>query len=234
MPDDDVAEAVRFEAADRFGLEPDRAEFRYILAGDVRQGTDIRQEVIVLARNAPSSTPTSVCWPAPACDPPPSTPLPAALFRGFERFLRRGGDRNEANVFVDLGYSGTQVAVSRGSDLIFLKSVPIGGRRFDELVAESLSLRTSTRLSRSAGASAVSMWPPRPASPTKTRPPAPSTRTSAAPCWTVRPGARAAQQGNRSLRALLRGHFPRPAPDAVTVVGGKPPTPTSSRCSPTR
>jgi type IV pilus assembly protein PilM len=62
------------------------------------------------------------------------------LFRSFERFLRREEDRNSVNAFVEMGYSATRVVVSRGPKIIFFKSIPIGGARFDELVAEQMDL----------------------------------------------------------------------------------------------
>jgi type IV pilus assembly protein PilM len=139
MPEDEIAQAVRFEAAERFNLEQDRAEVRHIVAADIRQGTELRQEVIVLAAQRSVIDAHVNLLERVGLRPAAIDPAPCALFRGFERFLRRGEDRNEANVFVDLGYSGTRVAVSRGPELIFLKSIPIGGRRFDELVAESLA-----------------------------------------------------------------------------------------------
>lgn len=140
MPEADVADAVRFEAAERLGIAPEEAEIRYILAGDVRQGTEMRQEVIVLGAERSVIQGYINLLHKVGLRPAAIDAAPCALFRSFERFLRRGEDRNEANVFIDLGYSGTQVAVSRGSELIFVKSIPIGGRRFDELVAESLAL----------------------------------------------------------------------------------------------
>jgi len=140
MPEEEVGQAVRFEAAERLGVEPEQAEIRHLLAGDVRQGTEVRQEVIVLGVERAVIQDYVRLLQGVGLRPAAIDAAPCALFRSFERFLRRGEDRNEANVFIDLGYSGTQVAVSRGSELIFVKSIPIGGRRFDELVAESLSL----------------------------------------------------------------------------------------------
>ena len=140
MPEEEVAEALLFEASERFNIDPANTELRHIIAGDVRQGNDIRQEVIVMAvdRDVIDSRIaqlthlglTPVAMDAPFC----------ALFRNFERFLRRQEDADLVNVFVDIGYAASRVLVSRGDKLIFVKSIPIGGRRFDELFAEHMNL----------------------------------------------------------------------------------------------
>lgn len=140
MPESDTADAVRFEAADRFGLDPEKAEVRFLPAGDVRQGNELRQEVIVLGAERSIIDGYINLLARMGLRPAAIDAAPCALFRGFERFLRRKEDQGDANVFIDMGYLGTRVAISRGSELIFVKSIPIGGQRFDELVAESLSL----------------------------------------------------------------------------------------------
>lgn len=140
MPEEEIAAAVQFEAADRLSIDPENCELRCLPAGDVRQGTEIREEVIVLAAERAVIDARVALLARMNLVPAAIDALPCAVFRGFERFLRRTEDANESNLFVDLGYSATRVIVSRGPEIIFIKSVPIGGRRFDELVAEQLSL----------------------------------------------------------------------------------------------
>jgi type IV pilus assembly protein PilM len=140
MPDEEIGDVVRFESAERLGLELDDAEIRYIVAGDVRQGTETRQEVMVFgaARSkieAHIHSLTKIGLTPIAIDAGP-----CAVFRGFERFLRRTEDHQKVNAFVDLGYTGTRVVISRGAELIFFKAIPIGGQRFDQLVSEQLDL----------------------------------------------------------------------------------------------
>src|SRR4051794_21081921 len=49
IPADELESAVQFEAKNIFSFDTDAAAVRYLSAGEVRQGTDVRQEVIVLA-----------------------------------------------------------------------------------------------------------------------------------------------------------------------------------------
>lgn len=140
MPPEEIEPVVAFESAERFGVEPDQAEIRFMISGDVRQGTEVRQEVLVFGAARERIHAHVRMLEDLRLRPAAIDAGPCAVFRGFERFFRRDEDRGKVNAFVDLGYSGTRVIISRGSDLIFFKAIPVGGERFDELVSERLDL----------------------------------------------------------------------------------------------
>jgi type IV pilus assembly protein PilM len=68
---------------------------------------------------------------------------PVALFRVFERFLRRNSDEQIVSVIVDIGHTVTRVVVARGKQIVFLKTIEIGGRKLTEVVASHLNLSLS-------------------------------------------------------------------------------------------
>ena len=140
IPEEEIQSVIQFEAAERFGLDPTNAEVRYLLAGDVRQGTEVKQEVIAFAANQSAVDDHLAMLAKLGLNPVALDAGPCAIFRSFERFLRRDEDANDVNVYMDLGYSASRVVVSRGPNLIFFKAIPIGGLRFDELVSEQLDL----------------------------------------------------------------------------------------------
>ena len=49
IPQHELAAAVRFEAKNIFAFDTDKAHVQILPAGEVRQGLDVRQEIIVLA-----------------------------------------------------------------------------------------------------------------------------------------------------------------------------------------
>ena len=150
---DDLDSAVRAEAKNKFSFDTNDAVLNYLIAGEVRHGEDARLEVILFA--------------APLADVeshvsrlhrmgllPASLDVPqCAMFRTFERYLRRKEDENDVNVYVDLG-GQTKVVISRGRDILFIKNIEIGGRSFDEAVARELDLdvKEASALRRSAAA----------------------------------------------------------------------------------
>jgi type IV pilus assembly protein PilM len=140
VPQAQLRETVAAESASQMGLDPQTTELRFLPAGDVRQGTAIAQEVIVLAAQraaieAHLQKLQEMGLTAASIDAPP-----CAVFRSFERFLRRDEDHSSAHAFLDIGYAATRILVSRGNELVFVKSIPIGGRRFDELMSMQMDL----------------------------------------------------------------------------------------------
>ena len=140
MPHEELQAAIEFEARNIFPFDPDDAVVQFLNAGEVRQGTDLRQEVIVLAvRNQDIDT--------YLCELHASGAIieslefqPSAIYRSVERFIRRRDDEQEVHVLVDVGPRRTQVMIGRGRDLSFYKSIDIGGHHLHESVARKLSI----------------------------------------------------------------------------------------------
>lgn len=67
-----------------------------------------------------------------------------AMVRAFAHLHRRQGDEQITNLFLDLGWSGTRVAISHGASLVFAKGIPIGGWHFDQRIADTLHCDLAT------------------------------------------------------------------------------------------
>lgn len=140
MPEAELASAVRYEAIERVAGLDEEAEIRFLPAGSVAAGAGSQQEVIILA--APASV---VCRRLEllaelGLQSAGIDAFPCAVFRTFERYLRRTDDQEQVNVFADIGWSGTRIIVSRGDRIAFTKSFEEGGAKFDQRVSESLSV----------------------------------------------------------------------------------------------
>jgi len=142
MPEKELATAVNWEAQNKFPFDTATAVIQYIRAGEVRQGEQVLDEVILFAaprvevdrqiglvREAGLEV---ISLDAECC----------GVFRGFERFLRRREDEGVVSAFADIG-AQTTVVISRGRDIVFVKSIPIGGAVFNRAVAECLELAPS-------------------------------------------------------------------------------------------
>jgi type IV pilus assembly protein PilM len=140
MPEDQLAAAIREEASERFGFEVGADQLRWIEAGTVRQGTEVRQEIIMLA--APSETiedHLSLLDEA-GLVPEHIEAEPVSIFRVFQHFLRRRGDEEAVSVVADIGRSATRVTVARGHRIVFIKRIDIAGRALTDGVAKQLNL----------------------------------------------------------------------------------------------
>ncbi len=65
-----------------------------------------------------------------------------AIVECFSHLLRRASDSARSILFVDMGHSSTQAAISHGNKVVFARNLQIGGEQFDQAVADGLSLST--------------------------------------------------------------------------------------------
>jgi len=140
MPEPQLAQAVRWEARERFGFDVGRDELAYLNAGEIRSGGEIRNEIILMAVR-----PETLAWhlellQSLGLQPEHIDAQPVALFRSFERFLRRRADENSVSVVLDLARSATRVIVARGRQILFVKSLDTGGEKLNEVVSKRLSI----------------------------------------------------------------------------------------------
>jgi len=142
MPEMDEAElagAVHWETQNKFPFDTATAVIQYQGAGRVHQGNEMLEEIIVFAApraevEAGIELASEAGLSLVSLDAEPCT-----LFRGFERFLQRREDEGVASVMADIG-ARTTVVISRGRELVFVKTIPIGGTVFNRAVAECLEL----------------------------------------------------------------------------------------------
>ncbi len=140
MPEAEFASAARFEAGERIAGLGDDAEIRFIPAGFVAADAEPQQEVIVLAAPASVVRRHLELLSEAGLESAGIDAAPSALFRPFERYLDRSEDQEQVNVFVDVGWSGTRIVITRGNRIVFTRWFEMGGATFDRLVASSLSL----------------------------------------------------------------------------------------------
>ncbi len=140
MPADELKRAVQWEAKERFGFDVASDQLNCINAGQVRQGSETRDEIIMLAATTEVIESHLDLLRQVSLTPEAIDAEPVALFRGFERYLRRRVDEEAVTVIVDIGHSATRVIVAQGRRIVLIKSIDIGGRRFTDAVAGQLNL----------------------------------------------------------------------------------------------
>jgi len=138
--DEKIEQALRKEAAQRFGLDPDKDAINYVLAGSVRQGDEIKNELILFAADNETIKSHIGMLEEAQLRPVGIDTVPCALFRSFERSLRRQEDREQTVVFVDVGSRFTTVVFGRGGEISFVKQIPIGGEKFNREIAARLGI----------------------------------------------------------------------------------------------
>lgn len=140
MEGDQIEQILEKEIAQRFGLDINENEINYIIAGNVQQGDETKNELILFAADSESIKRHITLLQKAGLKPVAIDTLPCALFRSFQRFLQRVEDKDVVNVFVDIGSRFTTVVIGRGRDISFIKQILIGGEKFDIEIAVRLGI----------------------------------------------------------------------------------------------
>ncbi len=140
MPPPELRKAALWEAKERFGFEVAQDQISLLNAGQVRQGAETRDEIILIACQPGAVEQQLALLDDMGLSAMSVEAEPLALFRSFERFLRRTADEAAVTVVLEIGQSGSRVVVARGRQIVFIKFIEIGGRKFTEAVVKQLNL----------------------------------------------------------------------------------------------
>ncbi len=160
---EEIEQVLRGEVAQRFGLNPDIDAVNYVVAGNVQQGDEMKNELVLFVADNETIRSHIEMVEQMGLRPAAIDSVPCALFRSFERSLRRQEDKEQTAVFVDVGSWFTTVVFGRGGQISFVKQIPIGGDKFNRQVAAKLGvsildaevLRERLRKERAADSSSV-------------------------------------------------------------------------------
>jgi type IV pilus assembly protein PilM len=112
----------------------------YMVAGSVRQGDEVKNELILFATDNETIKNHIAMLEESGLKPVAIDTIPCALFRSFERSLRRQEDRDRTAVFVDVGSCFTTVVFGRAGEISFVKQIQIGGQKFTHEIAAKLGI----------------------------------------------------------------------------------------------
>jgi len=138
-----IEQALRREVTQRFALDPDKDAMDYVVAGSVLQGDEVKNELILFATDNETIKSHIEMLEEADLKPVAIDTIPCALFRSFERSLRRQEDRERTSVFVDVGSCFTTVVFGRGGEISFVKQISIGGQNFTQEIAAKLGVNLS-------------------------------------------------------------------------------------------
>ncbi len=138
-----IEQALREEVAQRFGLDSDIDSVNYVVAGNVQQGDEVKNELVLFVADNETIRSHIEMVEEMGLRPVAIDAVPCALFRSFERLLRRQEDQEHTVVFVDVGSWFTTVVFGRGEEISFVKQIPIGGDKFNRQISAKLGISIS-------------------------------------------------------------------------------------------
>ena len=140
---EEIEQTLKKEASQRFGLDVEKNVINYVPAGSVRQGDVTKNELILFATDSEAINKHIAMLDEIGLKPSAIDTVPCALFRVFERSLKRQEDKERTVVFIDVGGRFTTVVFGRGCEISFVKQIPIGGEKFNRQIATKLGISTA-------------------------------------------------------------------------------------------
>ena len=129
MSDEETDQAVRVDGAERLGFAPEQAEIGWIRAGEVRQGDEAKEEIILVGASREHVERVIESVSAVGLVPLAIEPGFQACARAIGRQRRRKGEREQTHLLVDVGSRASGVALIRGDRVAFYKQIEWGGTR---------------------------------------------------------------------------------------------------------
>ncbi|MBW8016370.1 MAG: hypothetical protein FVQ82_09300 [Planctomycetes bacterium] len=128
------------ELAERFNFDSSKDEIRYITAGKVYHGSELKNEVIFFATDRKTIENHISIIEESGLVPEAIDPVPCAILRSFQRTMRRQVDQDIVRSFIDVGNLYTTVMIGSCSRIYFIKQIPSGGKQLNESVSGKLGI----------------------------------------------------------------------------------------------
>lgn len=138
LPPDEIAKAAQWEASERLSLPIEQLEVRYLVAGEVRQENTTKQEVILIACPQELIRRRLKILESAGLTPVGLDIEPCAFLRSLQR--AQGTPDAVRTAYLYCSETCVTVMFAEGSRILFLKSIPMGGRQFDDAVAQALGI----------------------------------------------------------------------------------------------
>ncbi len=144
---------VQQEAVAKLPYPVADADLRYLEAGDVRQADSLKREVILLGCHRPVLHGLLDMVMSAGLRPVAVDVEPIAMLRSYVKQFRRDEDHTQRALFAHIGTANTAVVIACGAEILFVKYIDVGGKHFDEAIANQLGMEpaAATSLRRNNG-----------------------------------------------------------------------------------
>jgi type IV pilus assembly protein PilM len=135
MDDAALKQALPWECQGRLPYDPSHALLRHLVAGEVFADGEPKQEVVVMAAQRQWVESFLAAAAKAKLDVVGMNVEPKATVDCFANVYRRKSDADAVNLFVDIGCAASRAVIAKGTQILFARSVPVGGDHFTRAVA---------------------------------------------------------------------------------------------------
>lgn len=140
MPPAQMDGAIRADLAAKLPFPAAQAIIRHVAAGDVYGDGEPKQEVIAVATSRATLEAYLGVARKAKLDVIGVNIEACAIVECFSRLFRRGSDQAKTILFLDVGWTTTQVVLSHGAKIVFARNLSRGDKDFDKAVADAMGV----------------------------------------------------------------------------------------------
>lgn len=140
MSEEETKKALPWEARGKLPIDPSLALIRHLIAGEVYQDQEPKNEVIVMAAAREFIDGLLAAAAKAKLDVIGMNVEPKALVDCFTHVYRRKTDGDLTSCYVDIGCVATRAIIARGQQILFARAIPVGGDHFSRAVAHAMRI----------------------------------------------------------------------------------------------
>ncbi|HVT82354.1 MAG TPA: pilus assembly protein PilM, partial [Phycisphaerae bacterium] len=140
MDENETKKALPWEARGKLPIDPSLALLRHLIAGEVYQDQEPKNEVIVMAAARDFINQLLASAVKARLDVIGMNVEPKAVVDCFGHVYRRKTDAEVTSCFLDIGATASRAFIARCGHIFFARVIPIGGDHFNKAVAHALRI----------------------------------------------------------------------------------------------
>lgn len=140
MNEEETKKSLPWEARGKLPIDPSQALLRHLIAGEVYQDQEPKNEVIVMAAAREFINGLLAAAAKAKLDVIGMNVEPKALVDCFTHVYRRKNEADVTSCYLDIGCVGTRAIIARGQQIFFARSIPVGGDHLSRAVAHAMRI----------------------------------------------------------------------------------------------
>jgi type IV pilus assembly protein PilM len=140
MEEEALKQALPWEARGKLPYDPSHAVLRHLVAGEIHQDGEQKNEVILMAAQRELVNQLLAAAGRAKVEVVGMTTEPRAIVDCFGHVYRRKSDTGATTLYIDMGCQATRAYIARGQQILFARVVPIGSELFTRAVSQALQI----------------------------------------------------------------------------------------------
>ncbi len=140
MDDEMLKKALPWEARGKLPIDPSHALMRHLVAGEVYHDSEPKNEIILMAAAREMVNQLLAAASRAKLDIVGMSVEPSAIVDCFGHIYKRKEDRTSISCYVDVGCASSRAMIAQGSQILFARSIKIGGEHLNRAVASNLGM----------------------------------------------------------------------------------------------